>query len=321
MKVCPRCQKTYSDDGLNFCLDDGATLEHRQSVGNSIPATVLMNQPPTGQNQQANWTNQNQQFTMQPPAAAKKSRTWLWVVGILGSLMLLCGGGFAGLIYLGANVEKNKQNYNSAYNSNSVFASNKKTGNVKAANTTTNVQTDEDEQEIDLSGWTQEADDSGFAEYQNGDFLMSSKKKGFYYVLTSKGEYKTENAATTVTVRNINEADTNLGFGLVVHSNPLRPLLSDYAFLIDSEDKKYRVVRHTPGDEITVVNWTRSAAIKDGSEENVLEVRDANSMMTFYINGEMVKSVSNAANLTGGVAGLYSGDAVQIAFSDFKINK
>lgn len=26
MKICPTCKKTYKDDGLNFCLDDGATL-------------------------------------------------------------------------------------------------------------------------------------------------------------------------------------------------------------------------------------------------------------------------------------------------------
>ena len=24
MKICPRCQKTYADDNLNFCLEDGS---------------------------------------------------------------------------------------------------------------------------------------------------------------------------------------------------------------------------------------------------------------------------------------------------------
>ena len=27
MKICPRCQKTYTDDNLNFCLDDGVVLQ------------------------------------------------------------------------------------------------------------------------------------------------------------------------------------------------------------------------------------------------------------------------------------------------------
>ena len=33
---------------------------------------------------------------MQPPK--KSSKAWLWVVGILGLVVLLCGGGFAALV-------------------------------------------------------------------------------------------------------------------------------------------------------------------------------------------------------------------------------
>ncbi len=32
MKICPTCKKTYDDDGLNFCLDDGATLLKKRAV-------------------------------------------------------------------------------------------------------------------------------------------------------------------------------------------------------------------------------------------------------------------------------------------------
>ena len=52
MKICPRCQKTYSDEGLNFCLDDGAVLTQSAIVDQSLPATLLLNQtPPTNPNQ------------------------------------------------------------------------------------------------------------------------------------------------------------------------------------------------------------------------------------------------------------------------------
>ncbi|MDQ3062469.1 MAG: hypothetical protein M3R14_06335, partial [Acidobacteriota bacterium] len=74
-------------------------------------------------------------------------------------------------------------------------------------------------------------------------------------------------------------------------------------------------------EEIPIEGWTRSSAIKDGAEKNVLEVRDENKKMNFYINGEFIKTVNNTNGYSGGVTGLYSGDAVQIAFSDFEIVK
>jgi hypothetical protein len=42
MKVCNLCQKNYTDDELNFCLDCGGTLN---SVSDDSPPTVLMNSP------------------------------------------------------------------------------------------------------------------------------------------------------------------------------------------------------------------------------------------------------------------------------------
>lgn len=40
MKVCPICDKTYNDDNLNFCLDDGSTLTELNS--DEPPPTVMM---------------------------------------------------------------------------------------------------------------------------------------------------------------------------------------------------------------------------------------------------------------------------------------
>jgi hypothetical protein len=39
MKICPVCRKTYSDDGLNFCLDDGSVLTIPAS---DAPPTMVM---------------------------------------------------------------------------------------------------------------------------------------------------------------------------------------------------------------------------------------------------------------------------------------
>lgn len=49
MKICPTCKKIYTDDDLNFCLSDGATLlqrrsssKHRHSRANEVLAVVLI---------------------------------------------------------------------------------------------------------------------------------------------------------------------------------------------------------------------------------------------------------------------------------------
>lgn len=331
MKICPRCQKTYGDDGLNFCLDDGAALIGSSAANDSIPSTVLLNQPrptnphpsvgnPSGGHQSVWNPSQNQnpnpnQFSMQPPAA-KKSKGWLWALGILGGLILLCGGGFVGFVFWAASLENTNRTYentNRTYNANYAYNS-----DIAQKSPTPTDRTSV--QEIDLSRWVKDENESGVTEFTGGELLMASRKKNYYYVLASQANYKTENATTRVTVRNVNEDATSLGFGLIIHSSPI-PLVRDYAFLIDSENGKYRVVRHTPGDEIPLVGWTRFAAIRDGAQANVLEVRDENKRMNFYINGEFVRSFENAEGHAGGVAGLYSGDAVQIGFSDFEIRK
>ncbi len=320
MKYCSSCGKKYDDDNLNFCLDDGAVLTKNDDA-DAMPATVLMNQPrPSVPNQSVNtqpnfggqqfgsqsgapnnWGGQNQ-FTMPPP---QKSKSWLWAIGILGFLALVCGGGFIGFVFLAANIDTNT-------NSSSNYKNNR--APINSSNDKKDVQ------QIDLSKWVQSENDLGTTEFKNNALYMSSKKKNFYYVLVAGFMYKTEDATTKVTAKNVNEADTALGFGLIIHSNP-QPLLQDYAFLIDSENKKYRVVRHVPKDEIKIVDWTSSSAIKGGTDENVLEVRDQNKKMSFYINGEFVKSINNTDGYSGGVTGLYSGDAAQIAFSNLEISK
>ena len=149
---------------------------------------------------------------------------------------------------------------------------------------------------------------------------MGSKQKGYYYVLAAPDDYKTEDANTSVTVRNIDDASSSLGYGLIFHSNPT-PLQQDYAFLIDTKRKKYHVVHHEPQKESSVVSWTSSDAIKGGTAENVLEVRDLTDKIELYINGTMVTSIKNIYGYAGGVPGLYSGDGVKIAFKNLEIRK
>ena len=63
MKKCPVCRQNYADDSLNFCLNDGVTL---QAIGDDAPPTVFMNQArPTNE---SNWSSVN------PPAPRTNSQ-------------------------------------------------------------------------------------------------------------------------------------------------------------------------------------------------------------------------------------------------------
>lgn len=48
MKRCPTCQRSYTDESLAFCLDDGAPLKNEpaSAASNEPPATILFTEPP-----------------------------------------------------------------------------------------------------------------------------------------------------------------------------------------------------------------------------------------------------------------------------------
>lgn len=148
MKVCPNCNQTYTDESLNFCLNDGATLTHLQT--DEPPPTIQMNtarttmpnyadkptdftnQPSFGNQASfgnaplSDWQNQsmspNQPQYMSPPVMARGQDqvlpTIALVLGILSIILFCCYGGIPlglGAIitgYLGMNnANKNPEQY------------------------------------------------------------------------------------------------------------------------------------------------------------------------------------------------------------------
>jgi hypothetical protein len=302
-------------------LDDGTVLS--QSGGGPLPETVMMNQArmtdprPTVEapGGQPAWAAPQQQI---PQPTKKSSKTWLWVVGILGLVVILCGGGAVGLVLLTMSGD---QNSDSKANSAKVVSRSGTPTPAPSVTTATPIPDDrQNVQDVDLSEWVKDFSVYGETQFTDGEFIMSSKQKGYYYVLVATPEYSTEAATTKVSLRNMNDAASTLGYGLIFHSNP-DPLQQDYAFLIDTKKQRYRVVRHEPSKETSMVPWTNSSAIKPGKEENVLEARDKGDTTDLYINGQLVNSVKNNFGYKGGVVGLYSGDAVKIAFKDMEIRK
>lgn len=320
MKICPKCGKTYSDTSLNFCLEDGTVLKPTGAgESDSLPETVMIPQPRQTESNQpfGNQTeNQNWSAPAQVNTTTKKgSKTWLWVVGILGAVVLLCGGGFAGLLLLGSLAE-DEPKWNSNFGSNTVVNS------TPGKNSTSNTSTDNssDVTKVNLSAWVQKKQELGITDYRGNEFYMNAAKSNFYYVLVASSAYKSSDATTKVTLRDVESGNNSLGYGLIVNSNPV-PLIKDYAFLINTRTQKYRVVSHSPGQEKTVVNWKDSSAIKTGSQENVLEVQDTGGQFKFFINGELVETLSSSDSYQNGVPGLYVGGTSPIAFSNLEIRK
>lgn len=318
MKVCPTCRKTYTDEGLNFCLEDGSMLTIAQQ---EAPPTVVMQSPaPTNPNpvfqnpphSQQTWAQQPS-YSIQPK---KKSKAWLWVTGLLGLGVLLCGGGGIGMLaYFAAQGEKE----NSRNSAPPPPANNART-NTSTTNTSSPGGDRTAVSVVNMSTWAEATSPEVISEFNNNELVLGTRQKGYYYVLVSQESDTTESANTRVAVRNVDNLDSNMGYGLVFHSNP-QPLKQDYCFLIDAKKKRYRVVRHVPQDEPVVVRWTTSSAIKDGTQENILEVRDLDGNIDLYINGEKVTSIRNTHGYKGGVAGVYSGDAARAAFSKLEIRR
>src|SRR2546423_10122795 len=47
MKRCPKCQRSYNDDTLRFCLEDGTSLATITRKIEPPPTAILSREPPT----------------------------------------------------------------------------------------------------------------------------------------------------------------------------------------------------------------------------------------------------------------------------------
>lgn len=108
MKICPRCNKTYSDETLSFCLDDGELLT-QSAYSQDPPPTVIMD-PVRQTNPQYNYPNQGSPGDYAPIGSWQANQpmhapmivqgqnqtlpTVSLILGVLGLLLFCCYGGF-----------------------------------------------------------------------------------------------------------------------------------------------------------------------------------------------------------------------------------
>jgi hypothetical protein len=96
MKHCPRCQKNYEADDLNFCLDDGTPLI--TGVSPAAPTIAMQGSTATatpGHNPGTMPYVQAQPYAAQQPVVRPRMKIWPFV--LIGLAILLCGGGLGGI--------------------------------------------------------------------------------------------------------------------------------------------------------------------------------------------------------------------------------
>jgi hypothetical protein len=341
MKRCPQCNRTYTDDALSFCLDDGspltiasgpppsdasATIQYPQARDTSPQPTIAYNPipaappPPTP----------SPAWSPMPPPQTQKRSVWPWLLGI-GAVLVFMGIGVVILIFAVARVTTDNNNNRVANNSN-----NSNNANWKSANRNKNTNSDNTNENTNTSStpssftddfatqsWGIGTWDDGKAWYQDEEYHMHAISGRFIEMYApEKNEYYTKDATVRVGLRSIDGNPPNTGYGLVVHGEKKESKLEDYGFLIyNGPEPKYKIILHKAGVETNIVSWTSSNVIRTGTSPNQIEVRISGLKLDLYINGQFITSITDSAGYKTGRVGFYTSDAGEVAFDDLEISK
>lgn len=124
MKICPNCQTRYTDDSLQFCLQDGTALVNDDGQS-SMPTVAFNDEQQTVVRNRTSDANrfETQNFPQQPTAnyenAPRKSNTALIVLTTILATLLIAAIGVVGWLFLRNKNEiaSNQNSQNSVVNS------------------------------------------------------------------------------------------------------------------------------------------------------------------------------------------------------------
>lgn len=331
MKRCPQCNRTYTDDALSFCLDDGSPLVSASAPSSVDPsATIQYPQPretspqPTiayGPGQMPPSSAPPPQWSPMPPIAPQKRSVWPWILGI-GAVLVFMGIGALILIIALASMSNNNNNSNANSNLNANGRWANRNGNANAnANTRATLSSYTDD--FSTENWYSGTSQFGRSWYDDDEFHMHSTKTGYIVLYApNRKDYYDENSTVRITTRSVDGEAPNSGFGLLVHGEKTDTSFQDIGFLIKNGDNpQYAIVQHKASSETKIVNWTPSSTIRTGTTPNQLEVRIHDRRLDFYINGQFVTSITDSENLQNGRVGLYTSDTTEVAFDDLEISR
>src|SRR5258708_646372 len=224
MKRCPQCNRTYTDDALSFCLDDGSPLQSAGAPSSFDPsATVQYPQPRETTPQPTIAYNPGQQqpptpppsWSPMPPIQPQKRSVWPWVLGI-GAVLVFMGIGVVILILAIASVA-NENNNNAGNNNNNRPANRNANANANSnANTRSDLTTFTDD--FSTQSWGTGPSQFGNIWYKDEEYHMHATKGGYIVMYgPDKPEYKTKNATVRAGLRSADGDPPVTASGLVVH--------------------------------------------------------------------------------------------------------
>jgi len=340
MKQCPACNRTYTDDELLFCLEDGTPL---QTVGRASDAPTALDsaydpnktlafsparetspspanaysptpvsQPPA----QQSWSPPVPQYTPAPQAqAARKSGGKRWIIIAIAAVLVL---GIGIVVLLSVIIKPGTANWNPATTNKSSSS-----GSMNANRSTTTAPPAHFKDDFSTQNWpTGESAYGSF--YEGGEYHMKGKPSIYIYMFPyNKATYISRDADVKVTARSVDGNPPSNGYGLIIHgkSNEKRNL-EGYGFLINNNlPAKYKIAQFVDGRLTNMVDWTESPIIGTGTTPNQIEVRAKGSQLSLYINGQFVKSITDTSNITDGSVGLYTTETNEVAFDDMEISR
>jgi len=335
MKRCPTCNRTYSDLSLNFCLEDGtplttagpapdpnATVRYPdpRDTSEPPPTEIYRPAPPPSPRPTAPAPPPPQQWRPIPqPAPQKRSNAVWWILGGLAAVAVI-GIGLVVMLIALASLGANSNNSNLSTNRNENRNSNVTVNtNSNNSNTTTPKSVADD---FSQQKWGTGVSQYGRIWYADGEYHMVSKERTFVVMYAPSNDYSTENATVSVTARSVDGGVPSAGFGLMVHCVQKAGKLEDYALLIyPSDEPEYQVIMHKAGAQSSLVDRTKSDAIKPGSAPNELEIRIKGNELSFYANGQFLTRITDSENYRRGRVGLYTSDIHEVAFDDLAIDR
>jgi type II secretory pathway pseudopilin PulG len=347
MKQCPACYRTYADDALLFCLEDGTQLVLAGQGGGaaSTPfdpnATLALSSPRDTNPPPDNFYPQAPPQQMpapptwsptpynQPGPPAQKSSARAWIIGAVAAVIVLGIGIVVLLAIIGKDSqdEKNKNanrtvvsNANNA-NSNRANANNTNRGTVTAPSTVL-------KDDFTTENWPT-GDKAYGSFYEDGEYHMKGRPKLYVFMFPINNSaddlvnYSTKDATVKVTARSVDGKSPEYGYGLIAHGkvNP-KGNLDGYGFLIyTGQTPMYEIVRFVDGEPTDIVKWTQSSVIRGGTNSNQIEVRTKGSQLSMYVNGQFLNSITDTANYAEGYVGLYTSETNEVAFDDMEIRR
>src|SRR5687768_8062745 len=118
MKRCPTCNRTYTDQNLSYCIEDGTPL----TITDDDDSTVVSPKDTSGSpNDQTDWNAAPYRppGPYVPPGGAKERRVWPWAVGVISFLVVAFAGLAVSAWFLLPHLVRSSVNRNDNVSSNS----------------------------------------------------------------------------------------------------------------------------------------------------------------------------------------------------------